>query len=234
MKKVLAFILTAIFAVTAFTAVAETPSPEKLSGVIVSATAKDSKGTSFKVSIKPTEVNQSVYTEAFEALKKEVGTDLKLVDQKQIVLEGSGNPSFPMTVELNVPGVKPTSKVYVLFKSSSGSTEGLSASANEGKVIGLSAPMNFSRVINLAETGSGEVVKLPATAGENKVTVTFNELGEFVLVTDAQTVADITAASKDNTKSPQTSDAATPIVLAMLAVSAIAAIVSVKKFKAAE
>ena len=58
MKKVFAFILTAIMAVTAFTAVAATPSPEKLSGVIVSASAKDSKGTSFKVKLESTQVDQ--------------------------------------------------------------------------------------------------------------------------------------------------------------------------------
>ena len=231
MKKVFAFILTAIMAVTAFTAVAATPSPEKLSGVIVSASAKDSKGTSFKVKLESTQVDQSVYNDAFAKHKSEQGSDLKIVDQKQLVLEGQGNPSFPMTVVLNVPGVKPTSKVYVLFKSSSNSATGLSSTAGEGQVMGLSAPINFSRVINLAET-SGEVVRLNATAGKDTVTVTFNKLGEFVLVTDAQTVTDITAA-KDDTKSPQTSDTATPIVFALLAVSAIAAVVSVKKIRVA-
>lgn len=197
MKKVLAFLLTAIMAVTAFTAVAATPSPEKLSGVIVSASAKDSAGKGFKVAIKPTAVAELVYNNALTELKTSEGTDLKIVDQKQIVLEGSGNPTFPMTVELSVPGVKTSSKVFVLFKNN-----------------------------------AGEVVKLAATAGNGKVTATFNELGEFVLVTDAQTVTDITAA-KDDTKSPQTSDTATPIVFALLAVSAIAAVVSVKKIRVA-
>lgn len=197
MKKVLAFLLTAIMAVTAFTAVAATPSPEKLSGVIVSASAKDSAGKGFKVAIKPTAVAESVYNNALTELKTSEGTDLKIVDQKQIVLEGSGNPTFPMTVELSVPGVKTSSKVFVLFKNN-----------------------------------AGEVTKLAATAGNGKVTATFNELGEFVLVTDAQTVTDITAA-KDDTKSPQTSDTATPIVFALLAVSAIAAVVSVKKIRVA-
>lgn len=197
MKKVLAFLLTAIMAVTAFTAVAATPSPEKLSGVIVSASAKDSAGKGFKVAIKPTAVAESVYNNALTELKTSEGTDLKIVDQKQIVLESSGNPTFPMTVELSVPGVKTSSKVFVLFKNN-----------------------------------AGEVTKLAATAGNGKVTATFNELGEFVLVTDAQTVTDITAA-KDDTKSPQTSDTATPIVFALLAVSAIAAVVSVKKIRVA-
>lgn len=206
MKKVLAFLLTAIFAVTAFTAVAETPSPEKLSGVIISVSAKDTAGKSFKVAVKPTAVDQTVYTDAFENLKKEVGTDLKLVDQKQVVLEGEGNPTFPMTVELTVPGVKTSSKVYVLFKNA-----------------------------------AGEVVKLTATAGDGKVTATFTELGEFVLVTDAQTVSDITNASttegdgaKEEEKSPQTADNATPIAIALLTVSAAAAVVSVKKIRTAE
>lgn len=198
MKKVLAFLLTAIMAVTALTAVAANPSPEKLSGVIVSASAKDSAGKGFKVAIKPTAVAESVYNDALADLKTSEGTDLKIVDQKQVVLEGSGNPAFPMTVEFSVPGVKTSSKVFILFKNN-----------------------------------AGAVAKLSATAGDGKVTATFNELGEFVLVTDAQTVTDITVA-KDDTKSPQTSDAATPIVFTLLAVSAIAAVVSVKKIRVAE
>lgn len=211
MKKVLAFLLTAILAVTAFTAAAATPSPEKLSGVIVSVSAKNNTGKSFNVSVKPAEVEQTVYTSAFEDLKKEAGTELKIVDQKKLVLEGGATIDSPLTVELSVPGVKASSKVYILFKNA-----------------------------------AGEVVKLAATAGDGKVTATFTEIGEFVLVTDAQTVSDITNAStpsapststdgaKEEEKSPQTGDNATPIAIALLAVSAVAAVVSVKKIRTAE
>lgn len=213
MKKVLAFLLTAIFAVTAFTAAAATPSPEKLSGVIVSVSAKDNVGKSFNVAVKPTAVDQAVYTDAFENLKKETGTDLKIVDQKKLVLEGDATIDSPLTVELSVPGVKASSKVYILFKNA-----------------------------------AGEVVKLAATAGDGKVIATFTELGEFVLVTDTQTVSDITNAStpstpsastdgdgaKEEEKSPQTGDNATPIAIALLAVSVVAAVVSVKKIRTAE
>lgn len=234
MKKVVAFLLTAILAVTAFTAVAETPSPEKSGGVIVSVSGKDADGSSLKLAVEPTKVEQTAYTQAFENLKKEVGdTNLKIVDQKQLVLKEGNNPKFPLTVELNVPGVKPTSKVFVLFKPAANQATGLSNAAADGKVIGLSAPVNFSRVINLAEA-SGDVVKLNATAGKDKVTVTFNALGEFVLVTDAQTVTDIAAAAKDDTKSPQTSDKVTPIAVALFAVSTLAVIVSVKKIRASK
>ena len=232
MKKVLAVLLTAILAFTALTAAAETPSPEKSSGVIVSVTGKDADGSSLKLAVEPTKIEQSTYTSALDQLKKDVGDDnLKIVDQKQLVLKECCNPKFPLTVELNVPGVKPTSKVYVLFKAFENQAEGLSNAAADGEVIGLSATTSF-KLINLAEATTG-VEKLDAVAGTDKVTATFKALGEFVLVTDAQTVVDITEAAKDTTKSPQTSDKATPVMVVLFAVVAVAAVVSVKKIRTA-
>ena len=232
MKKVLAVLLTAILAFTALTAAAETPSPEKSSGVIVSVTGKDADGSSLKLAVEPTKIEQSTYTTALDQLKKDVGDDnLKIVDQKQLVLKEGSNPKFPLTVELNVPGVKPTSKVYVLFKAFENQAEGLSNAAADGEVIGLSATTSF-KLINLAEATTG-VEKLDAVAGTDKVTATFKVLGEFVLVTDAQTVVDITEAAKDTTKSPQTSDKATPVMVVLFAVVAVAAVVSVKKIRTA-
>lgn len=195
MKKVLAFLLTAMLAVTALTATAA-PSPEKSSGVIVSVSAKDTAGKSYNVEVKPSTVDQSVYNDAFAAFKQENGSDFKIVDQKK--LEGNVSAGSPLTVELSVPGVKATSKVYILLKKS-----------------------------------NGEIVKLDATAGTGKVTATFTELGEFVLITDAQTDADIIAAAKDDTKSPQTSDNATPVMVALFAVAAVLGVVSVKKIRTA-
>ncbi len=232
MKKVLAVLLTAILAFTALTAAAETPSPEKSSGVIVSVTGKDADGNALKLAVEPTKIEQSTYTTALDQLKKDVGDDnLKIVDQKQLVLKEGSNPKFPLTVELNVPGVKPTSKVYVLFKAFENQAEGLSNAAADGEVIGLSATTSF-KLINLAEATTG-VEKLDAVAGTDKVTATFKALGEFVLVTDAQTVVDITEAAKDTTKSPQTSDKATPVMVVLFAVVAVAAVVSVKKIRTA-
>ena len=232
MKKVLAVLLTAILAFTALTAAAENPSPEKLSGVIVSVSGKDADGNTLKLAVEPTKIEQSTYTDALNNLKKEVGDDtLKIVDQKQLVLKEGRNPKFPLTVDLKVPGVKPTSKVFVLFKASANQAEGLSNKAADGEVIGLSATTSF-KIINLAETAA-DVQKLDAVAGTDKVTVTFNALGEFVLVTDAQTVASITEAAKDDTKSPQTSDKATPIMVALFAVAAVVGVVSVKKIRTA-
>ena len=232
MKKVLAVLLTAILAFTALTAAAETPSPEKSSGVIVSVTGKDADGSSLKLAVEPTKIEQSTYTSALDQLKKDVGDDnLKIVDQKQLVLKEGSNPKFPLTVELNVPGVKPTSKVYVLFKAFENQAEGLSNAAADGEVIGLSDTTSF-KLINLAEATTG-VEKLDAVAGTDKVTATFKALGEFVLVTDAQTVVDITEAAKDTTKSPQTSDKATPVMVVLFAVVAVAAVVSVKKIRTA-
>ena len=232
MKKVLAVLLTAILAFTALTAAAENPSPEKSSGVIVSVTGKDADGNALKLAVEPTKIEQSTYTTALDQLKKDVGDDnLKIVDQKQLVLKEGSNPKFPLTVELNVPGVKPTSKVYVLFKAFENLAEGLSNAAADGEVIGLSATTSF-KLINLAEATTG-VEKLDAVAGTDKVTATFKALGEFVLVTDAQTVVDITEAAKDTTKSPQTSDKATPVMVVLFAVVAVAAVVSVKKIRTA-
>ena len=134
-------------------------------------------------------------------------------------------------MDLKVPGVKPTSKVFVLFKASANQAEGLSNKAADGEVIGLSATTSF-KIINLAEAAAN-VQKLDAVAGTDKVTVTFNALGEFVLVTDAQTVASITEAAKDDTKSPQTSDKATPVMVALFAVAAVLGVVSVKKIRTA-
>ena len=232
MKKVLAVLLTAILAVSALTVAATSVSPEKSSGVIVSVTGKDADGSSLKLAVEPTKIEQSTQTDALNNLKKEVGDDnLKIVDQKQLVLKEGSNPKFPLTVELNVPGVKPTSKVYVLFKAFENQAEGLSNAAADGEVIGLSATTSF-KLINLAEATTG-VEKLDAVAGTDKVTATFKALGEFVLVTDAQTVVDITEAAKDTTKSPQTSDKATPVMVVLFAVVAVAAVVSVKKIRTA-
>ena len=232
MKKVLAVLLTAILAFTALTAAAENPSPEKLSGVIVSVSGKDADGNTLKLAVEPTKIEQSTYTDALNNLKKEVGDDtLKIVDQKQLVLKEGSNPKFPLTVDLKVPGVKPTSKVFVLFKASANQAEGLSNKAADGEVIGLSATTSF-KIINLAEAAA-DVQKLDAVAGTDKVTVTFNALGEFVLVTDAQTVASIAEAAKDDTKSPQTSDKATPVMVALFAVAAVLGVVSVKKIRTA-
>lgn len=255
MKKVLAFLLTAIFAVTALTAAAETPSPEKIGGVIVSVSGQDADGSALKLAVESTETQQTAYYEALDNLKSEVGDpNLKIVDHKQLVLKEGKNPKFPLTVDLNVPGIKPTSKVFVLFKPESNQATGLSDTAADGEVIGLSVSVNFRRVINLAETGA-EIQKLKATAGKDKVTVTFNALGEFVLVTDVQTLSDINSASstdtstndtsapsastdgsdkKEENKSPQTADAISTVMVALLAVGAVAAVVSVKKIKAAE
>ena len=232
MKKVLAVLLTAILAVSALTVAATSVSPEKSSGVIVSVSGKDADGNALKLAVESTKIEQSTYTKALDNLKKEVGDDnLKIVDQKQLVLKEGSNPKFPLTVELNVPGVKPTSKVYVLFKAFENQAEGLSNAAADGEVIGLSATTSF-KLINLAEATTG-VEKLDAVAGTDKVTATFKALGEFVLVTDAQTVVDITEAAKDTTKSPQTSDKATPVMVVLFAVVAVAAVVSVKKIRTA-
>ena len=228
MKKVLAFLLTAILAFTALTVAAESPSPEKNTGVITSVTAKDKSGSTIELSVEPTKIQQTVYTKALDDLKKEVGdNNLKIVDQKQLVLKTGENPTFPVTVELKVPGVKPTSKVYILFSPAATQTTGLSGSNTGAKLVTLSVPVNTGRVITLAE--ANEVVKLDAIAGTNKVTATFNQLGEFVLVTDAKTVSDIEEAGKSH----QTSDKATPVVFALFAVAALAAVVSVKKIKTA-
>ena len=206
MKKVLAFLLTAILAVTALTAAAA-PSPEKLSGVIISVSAKDNAGKMVSVKINSPKAEISAFDNAFTELKKEAGSDIKTVDHKQIVVEGDASEAAPVTVELSVPGVKASSKAYVLIKNS-----------------------------------AGNIVKLAATVAEGKVTIKLTESGEFdfVLVTDAQTVASITEAqattegSEEETKSPQTSDNATPVMVALFAAAALAAFVSVKKIRTAE
>ena len=262
MKKVLAFLLTAIMAVTAFTVAAENPSPEKSSGVIVSVSGEDADGQPVELDIEIEEIDESKetdYNQAVEEIKKETNdSNLKVIDYRRLVLKKGENPKFPLTVNLKVPGIKTTSKVYVLFKSDAANATGLSSDAEDGEVIGLSVSMNFKRVINLAST-NGDVVRLDAKPGKDVVTVTFNELGSFALVADAQTVEDVTAASEagsntstesntatesntstesnastEETKSPQTADNAASVVVAMLAVSVLAAVISVKKIRTAK
>ena len=110
MKKVLAVLLTAILAVSALTVAATSVSPEKSSGVIVSVSGKDADGNVLKLAVESTKIGQSTYTKALDNLKKEVGDDnLKIVDQKQLVFKEGKDPKFPLTVDLSVPGVKPTS-----------------------------------------------------------------------------------------------------------------------------
>ena len=155
MKKLLAFVLVAVLAFSAVTANAA-PSPEKLEGVISSATASDSKGTAVKVVLTAATSDRSVYNTALEELKAANGSDLKIVDHKVITLDGAGSPAYPLTIELTIPGLKASSKGYVLFKNSQGTVE-----------------------------------KLKTTVADGKVTVTVNELGEFVFVTDSITYFDL-------------------------------------------
>lgn len=197
MKKLLAFVLVVVLAFSAVTANAA-PSPEKLEGVISSATAKDKNGASVKLVLNASTADRAVYNTALEELKTANGADLKIVDHKVITLDGASSPAFPLTVELNIPGVKASSKGFVLFKNSQGNVE-----------------------------------KLNAVMGDGKVTVTINELGEFVLVTDSQTVTDINSDGGEANKSPQTSDNVTPIAVLLLVASAAVAIVSVKKIRTA-
>ena len=117
MKKLLAAVITAALALTAFTAVCSAaPSPEKNEGIIVSATAKDKDNATVEVELK----NVSNDTAAFDSVIKDLQKDnskLKVSDHKEISVKNNASANFPVTVEFKVNGVKDGTKAYILLKS---------------------------------------------------------------------------------------------------------------------
>ena len=80
----------------------------------------------------------------------------------------------------------------------------------------------------LLKKANGSIEKITPTLADGKLTVDFNELGEFVFV-----YATVSSAGEEKPSSPQTSDTTTPIALTLLVAGAAVAAISVKKIKTA-
>ena len=178
MKKILAFVFTVALAVTAFatTALAADDSPQKLEGVITAVTAVDADGN--KVDIELVEPSGSVsdFDSALAELKQTTGNDLKIIDFKAIRARAGVPMNFPIDVEFKIPGIKASSKGYILFKDKSGDIEKLDAVMGDGTVkVTVKEEGEFvfvadsGTVTDIGSAGSGDVTS-PVT-GDNTLPV---------------------------------------------------------------
>ena len=178
MKKILAFVFTAALAVTAFatTAFAADDSPEKLDGVITAVTAVDADGNKVELELAEPSGSISDFDSVLAELKQTAGDDLKVIDFKAIRARAGVSINFPLNVELRIPGIKATSKGYILFKDNAGDIEKLDAVMGNGTVkVTVKEEGEFvfvadsGTVTDIGSAGSGEVTS-PAT-GDNTLPV---------------------------------------------------------------
>lgn len=156
MKKLLAAVITAALALTAFTAVCSAaPSPEKNEGVIASVTAKDKDNANVEVEVK----NVSNDTAAFDSVIKDLQKDnskLKVSDHKEISVKNNASANFPVTVEFKVTGVKDGTKAYILLKKADGTVTKLETTVSAGLVKGVFAEFGeFVLLTDVDNAGSG-------------------------------------------------------------------------------
>lgn len=156
MKKLLAAVITAALALTAFTAVCSAaPSHEKNEGVIASVTAKDKDNANVEVEVK----NVSNDTAAFDSVIKDLQKDnskLKVSDHKEISVKNNASANFPVTVEFKVTGVKDGTKAYILLKKADGTVTKLETTVSAGLVKGVFAEFGeFVLLTDVDNAGSG-------------------------------------------------------------------------------
>ena len=178
MKKILAFVFTVALAVTAFatTALAADDSPQKLEGVITAVTAVDADGNRVDIELAEPSGSVSDFDSALAELKQTTGNDLKIIDFKAIRARAGVPMNFPIDVEFKIPGIKASSKGYILFKDKSGDIEKLDAVMGDGTVkVTVKEEGEFvfvadsGTVTDIGSAGSGEVTS-PVT-GDNTLPV---------------------------------------------------------------
>ncbi len=127
MKKTLVFLLTLALAVTAsamvISAASPAVSPEREGIIGSAATAVDGNGDSYNITvITPSDVDESDFEDALEDLQEtEKNDNLNIVDIAEVIITGTGDPSFPITVSFNVSGISSSDHNYILFRKSDGS-----------------------------------------------------------------------------------------------------------------
>ncbi len=166
MKKLLAFILTAVLAVTAFSTVAfaAESSPEKIEGIITAATGKDANGKEWRLVIKKATGSTDVYT-------AEVGSNT-LADHKLVALEGQGDPKYPMDITFTANGIKATDKGYILYKGDDGKIQKLSATFGNGTIAASFPALGEFVLVLEAAADSSETPKSDPTS-DNVTPVAF-------------------------------------------------------------
>lgn len=178
MKKILAFVFTVALAVTAFatTALAADDSPQKLEGVITAVTAVDADGNKVDIELAEPSGSVSDFDSALAELKQTTGNDLKIIDFKAIRARAGVPMNFPIDVEFKIPGIKASSKGYILFKDKSGDIEKLDAEMGDGTVkVTVKEEGEFvfvadsGTVTDIGSAGSGDVTS-PVT-GDNTLPV---------------------------------------------------------------
>ena len=178
MKKILAFVFTVALAVTAFatTALAADDSPQKPEGVITAVTAVDADGNKVDIELAEPSGSVSDFDSALAELKQTTGNDLKIIDFKAIRARAGVPMNFPIDVEFKIPGIKASSKGYILFKDKSGDIEKLDAVMGDGTVkVTVKEEGEFvfvadsGTVTDIGSAGSGDVTS-PVT-GDNTLPV---------------------------------------------------------------
>lgn len=116
MKKVLAFLLTAVLVVSASVCVAFAAPSVEVEGVISGVTVTDKNDKAVEVEVEKIDgkVNNNLYS-SLTGLKNETKkTTLKIVGQYNIDVQGK--PKYPLSVVLDVLGISSSSDAYILLQ----------------------------------------------------------------------------------------------------------------------
>ncbi len=119
MKKVLAFLLTAVLIISSSMCVAFAALSPEAQGVISGIAATDANDEEVTVTVEKidSKVNKYFYN-TLTGLKSETkNKTLKVVGHYNVAVEG--NPEYPLNVVLNVLGISASSDVYVLLQKGS-------------------------------------------------------------------------------------------------------------------
>lgn len=167
MKKLLAILLTAMLAVTAFTttAFAATDSPEKLEGIITAITAKDGNGNDFELISKNANSNPDLEA-GLSKLADDKDLDLKIANCYNVKKKGDGEPNYPLAMTFTVPGLKPSEKCFVLLqKEGTNTVEEIAVTSGDGvATCTFNALGTFAFVIEKTAAPSGTGEKSDKTA----------------------------------------------------------------------
>ncbi len=134
MKKVLAFLLTAVLVVSASVCVAFAAPSAEAQGVVSGITATDANDKEVTVTVEKidTKVNKYFYN-TLTGLKNETkNKTLKVVGHYDIAV--AGKAKYPLSVVLDVLGISASSQVYVLLQKGN-EVVAITPTVKDGKVV---------------------------------------------------------------------------------------------------
>lgn len=116
MKKVFAFLLTAVLVISASVCVAFAAPSIEVEGVISGATVTDANGEAVEIAIEKIDKKvEKPFYDALQGLKSETkDKTLKIVGHYNVDIKG--DPEYPIDIALDVLGISKSSKVYVLIQ----------------------------------------------------------------------------------------------------------------------